>query len=70
MLIVVIALGKRTDTDSRTNEVGLINIVRLDNIKDQNHQIEAIRQNTLQLLLFLLCSCIVRVSALIMKIPQ
>ena len=70
MLIVVIALGKRTDTDSRTNEVGLINIVRLDNIKDQNHQIEAIRQNTLQLLLFLVCSCIVRVSALIMKIPQ
>ena len=70
MLIVVIALGKRTDTDSRTNEVGLINIVRLDNIKDQNHQIEALRQNTLQLLLFLVCSCIVRVSALIMKIPQ
>ena len=70
MLIVVIALGKRTDTDSRTNEVGLINIVRLDNIKDQNHQIEAIRQNTLQLLLFLVCSCIVRVSTLIMKIPQ
>ena len=70
MLIVVTALGKRTDTDSRTNEVGLINIVRLDNIKDQNHQIEAIRQNTLQLLLFLVCSCIVRVSALIMKIPQ
>ena len=59
MLIVVIALGKRTDTDSRTNEVGLINIVRLDNIKDQNHQIEAIRQNTLQLLLFLVCSCII-----------